>query len=153
FTSPQSYTVERDQGGELGTLTQTFVDRLVEDVSCFLLGGRSWVVSSVNHNDRTVKVKPAPRGRQPTWGGFRPQFLGLELCQKIQDVLTSYDEPAYLGDEALMVLRSQRELHAEVLKSVRGGGEFDADGIRWWTFAGGRINSTLRYALQALHPD
>jgi hypothetical protein len=24
--------------------------------------------------------------------------------------------------------------------------------LRWWTFAGGRINATLRYALEALSP-
>lgn len=153
FTSPQSYTVERDAGGQLGTLTQAFVDRLVEGVSCFLLGGRPWLVHLVNHNDRIVKVKAAPRGREPTWGGFLPQFLGFEVCQKILDVLTTKEEPAYLGDEALMVLRNQRDDHAEVLKPVRGGIEFDGDEIRWWTFAGGRVNSTLRYALQAINPD
>jgi len=93
------------------------------------------------------------RGREPTWGGFLPQFLGFELCQKILDVLTSTDEPAYLGDEALRVLRNQRDNHAEVLKPGRGGVKFDGDEIRWWTFAAGRINSTLRYALQALNAE
>lgn len=153
FTSPQSYAVEQDAGGQLGTLTQAFVDRLVEGVSCFLLGGRPWVVNLVNHSNRIVKVTPAPRGREPTWGGFLPQFLGFELCQKILDVLTSTDEPAYLSDEALRGLRHQRDNHAEVLKPGRGGVEFDGNEIRWWTFAGGRINSTLRYALQALNVD
>jgi ATP-dependent Lhr-like helicase len=153
FTSPQSYNVEQDAGGQLGTLTQAFVDRLVEGVSCFLLGGRPWVVNLVNHNDRIVRVKPAPWGREPTWGGFLPQFLGFELCQRILSVLTSTDEPAYLSDEALRSLRHQRDSHADVLKSGRGGVEFDGSEIRWWTFAGGRINSTLRYALQALNAD
>jgi len=152
FTSPQSYTVEQDAGGQLGTLTQAFVDRLVEGVSCFLLGGRAWVVNVIHHNDRIVKVKSAPRGREPTWGGFLPQFLGFEVCQATLRVLTSSDEPAFLTDEALMLLRNKREDFAEVLKPARGGVEFDGDEIRWWTFAGGRINSTLRYALQALNP-
>jgi len=30
FTSPQSYTVEQGRGRPVGTLTQAFVDRLVE---------------------------------------------------------------------------------------------------------------------------
>jgi len=34
----------------------------------------------------------------------------------------------------------------------RGGFDGDATELRWWTFAGGRINSTLRYALTALEP-
>lgn len=31
--------------------------------------------------------------------------------------------------------------------------EFEGDEIRWWTFAGGRINATLRYALEAIGGD
>jgi ATP-dependent helicase Lhr and Lhr-like helicase len=153
FTSPQSYTVEQDGGGQLGTLTQAFVDRLVEGVSCFLLGGRAWVVHAVTHADRVVKVRAAPRGREPTWGGFLPQFLGFEVCQATLAVLTGTDEPAYLTPEALAVLRKQREAFDGVLAPRSGGVEFDDGEIRWWTFSGGRINSTLRYALQALQPE
>jgi ATP-dependent Lhr-like helicase len=152
FSSPQSYTVERSEGGPLGTLNQAFVDRLVEGVSCFLLGGRPWVVNVVNHTDRVVKVGPAPRGRQPTWGGFIPQFLGFDLCQAILRVLIADDAPTFLDDEAKAALDKEREHFAGIL-DAGGGVEFDGDEVRWWTFAGGRINSTLRYALQALKPE
>jgi len=37
-----------------------------------------------------------------------------------------------------------------VLDSERGGIDMQGDEIRWWTFAGGRINATLRYALEAV---
>jgi ATP-dependent Lhr-like helicase len=37
-----------------------------------------------------------------------------------------------------------------ILDSPRGGIEYDGDELRWWTFAGGRINATLRYALDSL---
>ena len=66
FESPQTYTVQRTTGEPLGTLNQAFVDRLVEDVSTFLLGGRAWAVLQVSHEDRRVTVGPAPRGRQLT---------------------------------------------------------------------------------------
>lgn len=176
FSSPQSYSVERTEGGSLGTLTQAFVDRLVEGVSCFLLGGRPWVVNVVNHVDRVVKVGPAPRGRQPTWGGFIPQFLGFDLCQAILGVLIADDDASLTGmldDDAIAAVQKQRE-HFKGLAprqafesssqfgreapefagvlAANGGMEFDGDEVRWWTFAGGRINSTLRYALQALKP-
>ncbi len=71
FSSPQSYTVQMQNGQPLGTLNQAFVDRLVDHVSCFLLSGRAWAVVYVDHDDRRVIVEPAPRGRQPTWGGYR----------------------------------------------------------------------------------
>jgi ATP-dependent Lhr-like helicase len=153
FTSPQSYTVKQQHAGPLGTLNQAFVDRLVEDVSCFLLGGRPWVVLQVDHTERIVTVVPAPRGRRPTWGGYLPRFLGFDLCQQILQVVTGVDEPPFLESEALEVLRNQREKYAGILQPARGGFEFDGDEIRWWTFAGGRINGTLRHALLAKHPD
>jgi ATP-dependent helicase Lhr and Lhr-like helicase len=46
-------------------------------------------VLQVRHDDRRVLVGPAPRGKQPTWGGFIPQFLGEAVCRKIRDVLAS----------------------------------------------------------------
>ena len=75
--------------GPLGTLNQAFVDRLVEGVSTFLLGGSGWVVMRIQHADRRVRVQPAARGQEPTWGGYIPQFLGFKLCQHIREVLTA----------------------------------------------------------------
>jgi ATP-dependent Lhr-like helicase len=153
FSSPQSYTVELPSGQPLGTLNQGFVDRLVDGVSCFLLSGRPWAVRFINHDDRRVIVEAAPRGRQPTWGGFIPQFLGRGVCQKILDVLTADEVYGYLQPDAAEALAVQRESVGGVVEPRVGGVEVDADEIRWWTFAGGRINSTLRYALTALGTD
>ncbi len=152
FESPQSYAVETSSGQPLGTLNQAFVDRLVEGVSCFLLGGRAWAVDHVFHDDRRVRVSKAPRGKKPTWGGFLPQFLGFELCQKIRDVLSNGVEYGFLHPEAAATLAEQREQFAAVVGDERGI-EIDDGEVRWWTFAGGRINSTLRYALQAIDPS
>ncbi|MGE4073568.1 MAG: DEAD/DEAH box helicase [Lysobacterales bacterium] len=152
FSSPQSYTVQTIAGQALGSLSQEFVDRLVEDVSCFLLGGRPWVVMRIQHDDRRILVNPAPRGRQPTWGGFLPQFLGYELCQRMRDVLIG-DEPfPFLEPMAANVLQQRREEMRALLTDSQGI-EVDEQEIRWWTFAGGRINATLRYALNMIDAD
>lgn len=153
FSSPQTYTVQTASGQPLGSLNQAFVDRLVDGVSSFLLGGRPWAVLRVQHNDRHVIVETAPRGRQPTWGGFLPQFLGFDVCQRILAVLLSDERYPYLDDAASAVLTEYRASMREVLDSQRGGIEFDDEEIRWWTFAGGRINATLRYALEAIGED
>jgi ATP-dependent Lhr-like helicase len=58
FTSPVSYTVVTAAGQPLGSLQQEFVDRLVDGVSSFLLGGRGWVVQRIQHDDRRVFVDP-----------------------------------------------------------------------------------------------
>lgn len=150
FSSPQSYTVQTSAGRPLGTLNQAFVDRLVDGVSCFLLSGRSWFVLRVQHDDRRVIVEPGPGGRQPTWGGFLPQFLGFELCQKIRAILAGSETYAYLSPSAAAVLQRRRDDLGRLLSRGRLALQVEDDELRWWTFAGGRINATLRYALEAL---
>lgn len=153
FSSPQSYTVITTAGKPLGSLNQAFVDRLVDGVSTFLLGGRGWAVLRIQHDDRRIIVEPAPRGKQPTWGGYIPQFLGFDLCQKILEVLTSNTPQPVCDSEAASVLEQHRRGMQEAVSPRIGGMEIDGDEIRWWTFAGGRINSTLRHALLAVGGD
>ena len=153
FSSPQSYAVQTLDGRPLGTLNQAFVDRLVDGISTFLLGGRGWAVTRIQHDDRRILVQPAPRGRQPTWGGYIPQFLGFDLCQKILEIGTSDVAYPACGPEATAVLEEHRREMQKVVAPKVGGMELDGDELRWWTFAGGRINSTLRYALLAVSPD
>jgi ATP-dependent Lhr-like helicase len=150
FSSPQSYAVQAGAGQPLGSLHQDFVDRLVEGVTCFLLGGRAWAVLEVRHDDRRVVVGPAPRGKQPTWGGFIPQFLGEALCRKIRDVLACEDSYGHLTPEAATLLAERRDALARVIAPGRPGVQIVDDEIRWWTFAGGRINATLRHRLGGL---
>ena len=149
FSSPQSYAVQTTQGAPVGSLDQDFVDRLVEQVSAFLLGGRPWAVDRINHGERIVTVFPAPRGVEPTWGGYLPQFLGFEICQQIREVLRSEDLPAWLHESAAASLAEQRERFARVVATSHSGLEQDEGEVRWWTFAGGRINHTLKHALRA----
>ncbi len=153
FSSPQSYAVHTATDQPLGTLGQDFVDGLVEQVSCFLLGGRAWAVTHINHQDRVVKVQPAPRGKQPTWGGFLPQFIGESLCSKIRDVLVSSDAYAYLDADARRELDDRRVMMQPIISGAGPHIDLQDSELHWWTFAGGKINSTLRYALQSLLPD
>jgi len=157
FSSPKSYAVQTTNGQLLGSLNQAFVDRLVDGVSCFLLAGRPWAVIQVQHGDRRVVVQAAPRGRKPTWGGFLPQFLGFEVCQQIARVLCSDDDYAYLDAHARSALTMIRGTHQDTRANaglLRPGGvvEMVEGELLWWTFAGGRINATLRYALEAICP-
>ena len=152
FSSPKTYAVMTLAGQPVGSLAQDYVDRLVEDVSSFLLGGRPWAVNQINHDDRRIFVVPSTMGRQPTWGGFLPQFLGYDLCQQVLRVLTSNEDYAYLENQSREVLREERQNLGSFLTPRAGGIDGDTHELRWWTFAGGRINSTLRYALAFLEP-
>ena len=94
---------------DLGSLEQDFVDRLVEQMSSFLLGGRAWTVERVSHEDRVVVVREAPRGVKPSWGGFIPQLLGFELCQRMKRALTEDVRYPYVDEVGWKQLNAKRE--------------------------------------------
>ena len=148
FSTPLYYRVLKAGGQEIGSLEQSFVDDLVPEMTSFLLGGRAWLVSEIQHSNRVVLVHPAPRGKKPSWGGFAPKLLGLEICQRVRRMLVEEDEISYLSEDAAAALRGYREDFRELLRRAGHALQLDEQAARWWTFAGGRINQTLRYALQ-----
>lgn len=148
FSSPVLYRVVTKAQRDLGSLEQDFVDRLVEDMSSFLLGGRAWTVERVNHEDRVVFVREAPRGVKPSWGGFVPQFLGHDLCQRIEQVLTDDVAYPYIDEACAKHLAAQRGDLGELLRRDGLAIQLDDGLARWWTFAGGRINHTLKYGFE-----
>lgn len=148
FSSPVLYKVQTESKRELGSLEQNFVDRLVEEMSTFLLGGRAWLVVGLNHDERIVRVRPAPRGKKPSWGGFIPQFLGFEICQEMKAVLTSEEEYGFLDAKAKAALGEWRNDLGALLRRTPNALQCDGSTVTWWTFAGGRINQTLKYALE-----
>lgn len=148
FSSPVLYRVQTEARRYLGSLEQNFVDRLVEQMSSFLLGGRAWTVDRVNHEDRVVVVRDAPRGVKPSWGGFTPQFLGFELCQRMQRVLTEDERYPYVDEVGWKHLRGRREDLGELLRRPGRAVQIDDAVGRWWTFAGGRVNQTLKYGFE-----
>ena len=144
FSSPQLFSVVTRNGKELGSLEQDFVDELIEEESSFLLGGRAWDVSVIDFSRRRVEVVPAPRGKKPSWGGFAPQFLSRELCEKMREILKSDERYRYLHESAWEALKECRRemapgLHHDDCPLESGAGE-----LIWWTFAGGKINRTLK---------
>jgi len=148
FSSPVLYRVMTEADQELGSLEQNFVDRLVEEMSTFLLGGRAWLTLRMDHQNRIVRVQPAPRGKKPSWGGFVPQFLGFEVCQKMKRVLTDDVQYPFVDKNGQEALNEWRHDMGDLLRDSKDGLREDGSSTRLYTFAGGRINQTLRYALE-----
>ncbi|WP_242370694.1 DEAD/DEAH box helicase [Anaeromyxobacter sp. SG26] len=147
FSTPVLYRVETGTGRELGSLEQAYVDRLVAEMSAFLLAGRAWLVETVNHEEKRVRVRPAPGGQKPSWGSFVPSLLGFELCQRMKRLLASDDEVPYLEPPAAHAFAALREDMGALLRRALPL-QMDSGAARWWTFAGGRVNHTLKYALE-----
>lgn len=148
FSSPVLYRVETSTGRELGSLEQGFVDRLVEQMSSFLLAGRAWTVDRVNHEDRVVTVREAPAGVKPSWGGYIPSMLGFELCQRIKKLLVEQAEYPYVDARVAQHLREHRDDLGDLLRRPGAAVQIEPGVARWWTFTGGRINHTLKYGFE-----
>lgn len=151
FSSPVLYRVETETGRDLGSLDQDFADRLVEEMSSFLLGGRAWTVVRLDHKERTVVVREAPRGQKPSWGGFLPQLLGFEICQEVRQIIVDTVEYAYVDKASFAAIESWRADLGDLLRRSNGmAAQQDDRAVRLWTFAGGRINHTLKYAIELI---
>ena len=148
FSSPVLFRVVTEAGRDLGSLEQAFVDRLVENMSSFLLGGRAWTVEKVNHKDRVVQVRKAPAGMKPSWGGYIPQHLSFELCDRIKRILTEKVAYLYVDGRGTEHIEAQREDLGDLLRRDTEAIQLDGSQARWWTFAGGRINHTIKYGLE-----
>lgn len=147
FTSPQLYQVKNKTGYIIGSLEQTFVDQLVEEVSCFLLGGRAWTINQINHSERLIMVMPASGGKKPSWGGFIPQLLSFEICQQIAEVLKEDTTISYIDGIAQNFVNEWRKDLAFSLNQPGLVLRIEPEQVLWWTFAGGKINNTIKYGL------
>ncbi|MEO1366887.1 MAG: DEAD/DEAH box helicase [Acidobacteriota bacterium] len=150
FSTPKLYQVVSASGRDIGHLEQGFVDKLVEDMSSFLLGGHAWTVARIHHRDRRIVVTAAPRGRKPSWGGFAPQLLSYELCQEMARILTASEPIPYADPVTMEAIEEQRRDLGALLR--RPGLSVQNDGLQlqWWTFAGGAANHAIRYGLARL---
>lgn len=77
-----------------------------------------------------------------------PQFLGHELCQRIRKVLIETTKYPYVDEPGYAHLQAKREDLGELLKRQGHAVQLDGSLGRWWTFAGGRINHTLKYGFE-----
>lgn len=151
FSSPRLFEVVTRSGQALGSLEQQFVDQLLEKQSSFLLGGRAWEVSRVDFSRRRLEVMRAQKGKKPSWGGFMPQFLGREVCEMMRTVLRSGVVYPYLHPSAARALEERRQSVMDLLLTDLHPVERGAGEITWWTFAGGRINATIKHILKECH--
>jgi len=113
-----------------------------------LLGGRSWKVTSVDWSKRTVAVEPTDDKGKSRWLGTS-RWLGFEVCRAIRRVLLREgDAELGLSRRGTLQLEEVREL---ITAPERQGSllieHLPSGRVRWWTFAGGAVNSALALRL------
>jgi ATP-dependent helicase Lhr and Lhr-like helicase len=147
FSTPAYYEVYTIAGQHIGSLDQQFVNTLDAEKTCFLLGGRAWLTNFIYHPDRKIEVIAAPKGKKPKWGESTLDILSWEVCQEIASILKSDCEIPYLDSPAKIALINSRD---DLGRHVNNKIYWESDRATWWTFAGLRINQSLKYGLEYL---
>jgi ATP-dependent Lhr-like helicase len=149
FTAPPVMRVQhgRNDVGHIQALFVSMHDR-AQGPLCFRLAGRAWEVGQIDWSKGVIHVRPADRGRVPTWLGL-PATLSTKLCQAMMDVLMHEgQEGTWLTRTAVLELQSLRESYVKVLEDGAAPLEEQPDGVLWHTFAGGAVNRLLAAGLE-----
>lgn len=148
FESPRELRVRTTQNQEIGTLEVWFAQSLGEPF-CITLAGKAWISVECDWERGILTVKPAPRGKVPTWMGS-PVLLGRELCEEIRDLLIGHDSPPFLKTHGQQTLAELRGRWRDLLR--RGQVVLERQGESWklYTFLGGRVNHVLGLHIREL---
>jgi ATP-dependent Lhr-like helicase len=147
FASPMVLAA-RHGATELGYVDPMAVQQQKDGPTVLLLGGRSWKVTSVDWSKRTVAVEPTDDKGKSRWLGTS-RWLGFEVCQAMRRVLLREGD-AELGlskrgtaqlDEVRELITAPERQDSLLLEHLPSGR------LRWWTFAGGAVNSALALRL------
>lgn len=151
FTAPPMMAVQHGKE-DVGYVQAHFVSLhdQVQGPLCFRLSGRAWEVGHIDWSKGVLHVRPAERGRVPSWLGI-PSMLSTSLCQAMARVLAHEEnEAAWLSRSAQLELASLRASYAGLLDGETAPLEDLPEGITWHTFAGGAVNRLLSAGLEQI---
>jgi ATP-dependent helicase Lhr and Lhr-like helicase len=146
FTAPPEFTVLHGRD-EIGRVDPSLLADRVEGPRLLLLGGRSWRVSWTDWKRRRCFVEPAEGGGRARWLSAGIGGLSFEIARSMREVVLGAEPPVSLTQRAAGVLAG---LRSDAIGRVRSGGLVISrgdDDLRWWTWAGYRVNATLKATL------
>ncbi|MGA4544424.1 DEAD/DEAH box helicase [Uniformispora flossi] len=150
FTAAPEFTVLSGRT-EIGTTDPALLTEQTTGPRLLLLAGRSWRVTYIDWNRKRCFVEPVDGGGKARWHSGTQSGLSYRMTRSLRDVLLGADPPARLTTRAAEALASAREHY---LAQVHPGGttivRSPNGDVRWWTWAGFRVNATLATTLSAV---
>jgi ATP-dependent helicase Lhr and Lhr-like helicase len=146
FTAPPEFTVLHGRD-EIGRVDPSLLADRVEGPRLLLLGGRSWRVSWTDWKRRRCFVEPSEGRGRARWLSSGVGGLSFEIARSMPDVVLGAEPRVSLTQRAAWVLAGLRSdaigrVGPDGLVISRGD-----DDLRWWTWAGYRVNATLKASL------
>jgi ATP-dependent helicase Lhr and Lhr-like helicase len=149
FTAPPEFTVLHGRD-EIGRTDPVLLSDRVDGPRLLLLSGRSWRVTWTDWKRRRCYVEPADAGGRARWLSDGVGGLSYEIARSMRDVLIGAEVTVELTARASGALAG---LRSDAIGRVWDGGTVisrnDSD-LRWWTWAGYRVNATLKATLGGL---
>jgi len=147
FTAPPEFTVLHGRE-EVGRVDPTLLVDQVEGPRLLLLGGRTWRVTWTDWKRRRCFVESFDGGGgRARWLSAGAGGLSFELARAMRDVLLGADPPVGLTRRAEGVLAGLRSDGVGRVARDRLVVSASEDDLRWWTWAGYRVNATLQASL------
>jgi len=138
---------------ELGVVDPLVMLVKIEGPRIIALAGRAWRVTSVDWEHRRAWVEPAEGRGLARWLGSGPPRT-FALTDAMRRVLLGADPAGVLvSRRAASRIADVREAWATRVDPTRSVVLRDAEGLRWWTWAGSRANAVLHAALDAVAPN
>jgi ATP-dependent Lhr-like helicase len=147
FTAPPEITVL--QGGkEIGRCDPMLLTRAAQGPRLLLLSGRSWQVDWIDWKHRRCHVVSIEgTGGLARWSTSSSFGTSFELARTIRQVVLGQDPPVRLTHRAVSALASARTELAGMAEPERTVVTRSAHDVLWWTWAGTRVNATLKASL------
>jgi ATP-dependent Lhr-like helicase len=149
FTAPPEFTVLHGRD-EIGRTDPSLLADRVEGPRRLLLGGRSWQVTWTDWKRRRCFVEPVDSGGRARWLSDGVGGVSYELARSMREVLLGADAPVSITQRAVGALaRLRSNADGRVCADGMVISRSDSD-LRWWTWAGYRVNATLKATLSGL---
>lgn len=152
FTTDPQVTVFHGRD-EIGVVDPMVMLAKVAGPRVIALGGRSWRVTGIDWERRRAYVEPATGPGLARWiGTGAPRTFALTDAMR-RVLLGEEPSGATFTRRATQRIAEVREQWASRVDATRSVVLRDAEGLRWWTWAGSRANAVLHAALDAAAPQ
>jgi ATP-dependent Lhr-like helicase len=151
FTVSPEFTVSHGRT-ELGTVDPVVLTRRVDGPRVLSLAGHPWRVTHVDWKRRRAYVEIADIKGASRWSSA-PTPLSYAVTDAMRRVLLGEIPPVTLSRRATQRLEAIRHNMRQTVDSESTVVVRASTAARWWTWAGGRANATLAFALDTAIPN